>query len=112
MILGWRKGRAPETRPDKEAGQAHQAAPLTRRGFLEVGGLYRVDKAFVDYDGMQHEAGEIFTITAMRFDPAEDMLVLALAKDDKSHHSEMRLQDRAFLEGPLIANDEGHLQRL
>ncbi len=112
MILGWGKSRQPETRSDSNAQPAKNSGPLTRRGFLELGALYRVDKPFVDYDGMQHEAGEIFTITGMSFDPAQDMLVLALTMGDKARPAEMRLQDRAFLEGPLIANDEGHLQRL
>ncbi|MQX35658.1 DUF3601 domain-containing protein [Roseospira navarrensis] len=67
---------------------------------LRRGRLYRVTRAFTDYDGEVHPVGEIWAFRGYNFLPYDDGLSLFAVVDGALRH--IRLQDRPESEGAVV----------
>ena len=67
---------------------------------LIPGKIYRVTKAFEDYDGIIHSVGESWRFAGKDFLPQDDGLTLYIEKGEKT--VPFRLQWRAVTQGQLI----------
>ena len=68
---------------------------------LTPGRRYRVARAFTDYDGHRHEAGETWTFLGASFSPHEDGQSLFVSLDG-SQEWDIRLQWRPETQGAVL----------
>lgn len=76
--------------------------------FLRVGRWYRVAKAFVDYDGDNHEEGERWLFLGYSFLPYEDGMSWFVSLDG-TQEWHIRLQWRPEAQGEILDNLSSYL---
>ena len=77
-------------------------------GHLIPGRRYRVARAFVDYDGQAHPAGETWRFLGHAFLPYDDGLSLFVTADDTAA-THVRLQSRAEAQGEIVNHLEDYV---
>jgi hypothetical protein len=74
-------------------------------GHLKPGQYYRVECDFRDNEGRRHQAGQLWLYRSYDFLPYEDGLTLHFMTE-QGDDLQVRLQDRADAEQPVIKNLE------
>lgn len=82
--------------------------PTFTAASLVPGQTYRVIKAFKDYDGIVHTAGERWRFVAKNFLPYEDGLTLLVEMNGQN--VSLRLQWRDEAQGQIIDNFSDHVE--
>lgn len=83
----------------------------TKYRSLVAGEVYRVEQAFVDYDGELHEAGEQWTFLGYSFLPYDDGLSLFVSLDG-SREWHIRMQLRPDEQQPVVDALEQYVTRV
>lgn len=79
--------------------------------FLTAGRRYQVTRAFLDYDGDLHPAGETWQFCGYSFVPYDDGLSLFVSLDG-TQEWQIRLQQRAEEQGPLLDHLADYVQEV
>jgi hypothetical protein len=94
----------------RDRGQWTSGGSLSpRHAFLEAGQRYRVTRAFDDFDGDTHPAGEEWTFLGASFLPYDDGLSLFVSRDGVREW-QIRMQWRAEAQGPVLDHLAAHVR--
>jgi Domain of unknown function (DUF3601) len=81
---------------------------MDNRFNLIPGQAYVVVKSFVDYDGIVHQVGEVWTYQGTNFLPYEDGLTLHVVQDNKP--VVYRLQLREYAQAEIIEHFRDYIE--
>lgn len=82
--------------------------PTTSFGHLLPGMTYMVVRAFRDFDGTEHPAGETWSFIGSSFLPYDDGLSLFVAIDGQRR--QIRMQWREEQQGAIVDNLEDYVE--
>ncbi|MEP6795923.1 MAG: DUF3601 domain-containing protein [Saprospiraceae bacterium] len=80
--------------------------------YLTFGKKYKVVKAFIDFDGIIHSAGETWTFVRTDFLPYEDGLTLIVIPNNSSEEISYRLQWRVGQQAEIIDHFKEYVEEI